>query len=73
MRGAILRDGKQKLDGAFWKDVVFENMQIEYDGGPMALQNVRFIGCTFRMKYTPRADKLADLILDQNQISGSLS
>lgn len=73
MQEFVFRDARQKLDGFFWKDIVFENTRIEYDGGPMALQNVRFINCTFTMKYTPRADKFAELILDQNDISGSLS
>jgi hypothetical protein len=63
----------QKLDGFFWKDTVFENVRVEYDGGPVALQNVRFINCTFRMKYTPGADKLANLILEQNSISSTIS
>jgi hypothetical protein len=37
----------QKLDGFFRKDIVFENVRIVYDGGPMAMQNVRFINCVF--------------------------
>ena len=68
-----MSDGRQSFDGILWKDSVFVNMQIEYDGGAMELQDVRFINCTFTMKYTPRADKFADLILGQNKISGSLS
>lgn len=69
----IVRGGTQKLDGTFWKDMVFENAHIEYEGGPMALQNVRFINCTFTMNYSRRTDRLANLVLDQNIVSGSLS
>jgi hypothetical protein len=68
----VYRNGTQEIDRIFWKDVVFENVRIVYHGGPMAMQNVRFINCTFIMNDTWRTDKLADLILDQNVVSGSL-
>jgi hypothetical protein len=68
----VIRDISQKLDGVFWKDMVFENVHVVYDGGPMAMQNVRFINCTFSMSDTWRTDKLANLILDYNIVSGSL-
>jgi hypothetical protein len=65
--------GTQKLDGLHWKDSLFENMQVEYDGGPIELENVRFINCTFIMKYSPRAETFADMVLTQNEVSGTLS
>jgi hypothetical protein len=73
VEGLVYSDVTQRLDGAFWKDTVFENAHIVYDGGPMALQNVRFINCRFTMNYSRRTDRLANLILDQNIVSGSLS
>jgi hypothetical protein len=72
IRESVYRDITQKLDGVFWKDIVFENVHVEYDGGPIAMQNVRFINCTFSMSDTQRTDKLVNLILDHNIVSGSL-
>jgi hypothetical protein len=57
----VFRGGRQKLDNAIWKDMVFEDQEIEYDGGPMAMQNVRFINCTFKMRYSARASDFANL------------
>jgi hypothetical protein len=65
--------GKQRLDGIHWKDSIFQNMQIEYGGGPVELENVRFINCTFVMKYSPRAETFADMVLAQNEVSGTVS
>jgi hypothetical protein len=66
-------NGGQKLDGVYWKNSVFINVRVEYDGGPMILDNVRFINCVFVMKYTPPAEQFADLILNQNLVTGILS
>ncbi len=65
--------GMQKLDGVHWKDSIFQNMRIEYGGGPVELENVRFINCTFVMKYSPTAETFADMVLDQNEVSGTVS
>jgi hypothetical protein len=65
--------GKQKLDGVHWKNSIFRNMRIEYGGGPMELENVRFINCTFVMKYSPKAETFADMVLTQNEVSGAVS
>jgi hypothetical protein len=70
---SVYRDLTVRLDGFFWKDIVFENVHVVYDGGPMAMQNVRFINCTFSMSETLRTARFANLILDQNTVSGSLS
>jgi hypothetical protein len=71
--GGILEGKSQTLDGAFWKDVTFVNTRIIYNGGPMVLQNVRFENCVFDMPYTLSADRFADMVLAQTEISGSLS
>jgi hypothetical protein len=65
--------GMQTLDGVHWKDSIFQNMQIVYGGGPIELENVRFINCRFVMKYSPRAETLADMVLAQNEVSGTVS
>jgi hypothetical protein len=44
-----LRGGAALLDGFQFKNVVFENVEIHYDGGPILLTNVYFINCTFKM------------------------
>jgi hypothetical protein len=37
----------QTLDGFVWNSVVFVNARIRYLGGPVTLNNVRFVNCTF--------------------------
>lgn len=61
------------MDGFYWKDSEFINARIEYDGGPMVLDNVRFINCVFIMKYTPPAQQFAEMVLGQNVVTGALS
>ena len=43
----IVRNFSQKLDGITWIDVRFENCTIKYDGGPLTLFDVVFVGCSF--------------------------
>jgi hypothetical protein len=53
------------LDGFRLKNVIFEGMKISYQGGPLILENVTFINCTFGIgrgsKGTSFANKLLDL------------
>lgn len=72
MNGGAVINGGQKLDGAYWRNYTFENARIEYDGGPMILENVRFINCTFVVRYSPRGEQLAEMVLTQNAVTGSL-
>jgi len=37
------------------------------------LENVRFINCTFKMRYGIRSDMLNDTLLAQNPVTGSFS
>lgn len=61
--------GRQTLDGFHWKDVVFVNSLIRYEGGEVELQNTRFVHCTFQMSDTPRSNKVASYIaLDQSYL-----
>ncbi len=53
---------RAKLDDTHWRNVVFTNVVIEYGGGPIELENVRFVNCTFRMQYTSRASQLLDAV-----------
>jgi hypothetical protein len=72
MDGGSITNMGQKLDGAYWRNFTFENARIEYDGGPMILENVRFINCTFVVRYSPRGEQLAEMVLTQNAVTGSL-
>jgi len=73
MDGGSLTDTRQRLDGVYWKNYTFTNVEIEYDGGPMRLENVKFINCTFKMKYSTLSDKFDDALLAQNPVTGSFS
>jgi hypothetical protein len=64
--------GSQKLDGVYWRNFTFTNVQIEYDGGPLALENVRFVNCTFKMRYSVRADQFAGLVLADNSVTSNI-
>jgi len=44
---ATLFNGFQTLDGVGWVNVVFVNCTITYGGGPLYLQDVRFVNCRF--------------------------
>ncbi len=52
---SVFRNGRQKLDNFFWDDVIFENMDIEFEGGETQLRNVTFVNCRFRIKSVPAA------------------
>jgi hypothetical protein len=52
-------NGWQTLDRGVWINVVFINMHIKYQGGPVILRNVRFINCTFdSLRAVPHADDI---------------
>lgn len=48
------------LDGFYLDNVVFENANIIYHGGPVILQNVRFVNCTFSVRRSPQSEKLLE-------------
>lgn len=58
-----------RLDGAYWRNNVFENVIVEYDGGPMALENAVFINCVFKMKLDPAADQLTSNVISDSSIT----
>ena len=56
-----IRTGTEKgfvLDGFYLENVVFENANIIYNGGPVILQNVRFVNCTFDVRRSSQSEKL---------------
>jgi len=46
-------------------NVVFENMTIRYNGGPVILHNVRFINCRFEVPNSPRGYQLLASAVEQ--------
>jgi hypothetical protein len=45
------------------KNVVIRNAVIKYGGGPLALENVYFVGCTFEIQQSRRSSELAAKLL----------
>ena len=69
----FLMNGTQKLDGMTWINVVFSHMVIQYTGGYVALQNVKFVDCTFELTDSAQGDTFANFValeLPELTISG---
>lgn len=64
---AMVMDGENGfvLDGVWLDNVVFENSRIIYKGGPVILQNVRFVNCQFEVKKSPQAAQLIEAAVKQ--------
>jgi hypothetical protein len=54
----IFNGGTFKADGFVFKHLILENMHISYNGGPLVLQDVIFINCTFEMPLNKRSQSL---------------
>ena len=63
------------LDGMAMKNVIYRGVHIEYHGGPLVMENVYFINCTFTLepKPTPNSQLLAGKILDSPSLSFTIS
>jgi hypothetical protein len=57
------------LDGHWIKNTVIRNLKVVYHGGPIALENVYFIDCTFEMDNLPPARNIAERILTNTAVS----
>jgi hypothetical protein len=65
-----IRDCPQLLDGISWKNVLFVNSRILYRGGPLMLNNVTFINCTFEVENNKAgADILQYAALDSKELT----
>jgi hypothetical protein len=51
------------VDGEYWKDVVVKDAEVEYDGGPLKLENVYFVNCEFIVPQTPGGRAFANAVL----------
>ena len=52
----------QTLDGIHWRNVTFIGTRLRYEAGPLDLQNVRFVHCTFGFPPDARGAALANTI-----------
>lgn len=57
------------LDGHHFRNVIFENLNIVYHGGPLILENVSFINCQFEFSPSPNARNIAALIFSNKQVT----
>jgi hypothetical protein len=60
----LAEGGGQILDGMQFKNVVFRDVRIVYNGGPVRMNNVYFVNCTFEMRQLPNSQNLALAMLD---------
>lgn len=70
----FISDGGVRVDGMHLKNVMFSNVEINYAGGPLILENVYFVNCTFRMPIMPHSQGLATTFLaSNNSVTANLS
>lgn len=55
--------GGWKLDGYRMKNVIFKDTEITYEGGPVDMQNVYFVNCTFHVAKKPNGKNFASTVL----------
>ena len=53
------------LDGFYLDNVVFENTNIIYKGGPVVLRNVRFVNCKFDVRKSPQSEQLLEAAIKE--------
>jgi hypothetical protein len=58
--GAVLIDGYQ------FKNVIFRNARITYHGGPLVMENVYFLNCTFDIPQQNNGQQLATALLKRS-------
>jgi hypothetical protein len=69
----ILKGGNITLDKMHLKKVVLVNVHVVYKGGPLQLNDVYFLNCTFDVTHVPNGVSFADRILTDDTASTSLS
>jgi len=62
----ILDGGSLLLDGLYWKRIVFRNTHIVYRGGPVEMQDVYFLNCTFEVRRDAPGQQFARTLLATN-------
>lgn len=70
--GFLVLDGGDAsigLDGMYMKNVIVRNVVVDYGGGPVKLENVYFVNCTFRLKKTVPVREFSTRMLQAAAIS----
>jgi hypothetical protein len=60
----IAAGGALILDGMRFKKVIFRNVEIYYNGGPLEMNEVYCLGCTFNITQTPNGKRFVERFLD---------
>lgn len=60
----LLEDGTYLLDSLYVRRVIFRNSTILYKGGPVVLDNVTFVNCTFQIAQQPNGVNFATVFLE---------
>ena len=63
---SVIEGGTHVLDGITWVHDTFIGSHIRYRGGPVSLQYVLFINCTFEVPDNPRGDRLVNLAISES-------
>jgi hypothetical protein len=62
----LIKNAQVLLDGNFMKNVVIQDSRIVYRGGPMELENVYFVNCTFDVIDDTRGQQFAKAMFCPN-------
>jgi hypothetical protein len=67
----IAMGGATRIDGMDIAHVIFDGVEVHYDGGPLRLQDVIFVNCTFVFFNANRSRSLADSIITSKTVDFS--
>lgn len=62
VENVTMEGASQTLDAIHWSNVTFVGTRLRYEKGPLDLENVRFVGCTFGFPKDVRGSRLANAI-----------
>jgi hypothetical protein len=60
--------GAVSLDLQDIRQVVFDNVEVHYSGGPLILQNAIFINCRFVLSYVPKVQQFAEAVVSSTTV-----
>ena len=69
----IVSEGIAIIDGIEMKNVIFQNLKVVYHGGPIIMNNVYFVNCTFDLPQDLRGQNLALTLLQSPVTTFSVS
>lgn len=61
--------GAMNLDGIYLRHVVLDGVEVHYSGGPVALEDVLFLNCTFILDNSERGRELGRQVLTQANVT----